>query len=755
MVKKEDKEYILECTRALLEVCDGARTEDGKGFNKFDAKFVRDLMEQYETRESLSLRQWHALSDALMKYKNQLSRMEYTTLRLKDIDFKGTAEEDKVKIEVRENKMVVDTPYNRKWLNEFKREIRKDNRTWNNEGKVWLVDIYDLEVGEKVLDVTEKYFDVDLDVELPDVTFGTAKIGEFGIIFDTQYDEEFIQKVKSFRNRDYDDENKTWEVKLMSVDEVEKVESILDEWDIDVYPEVYEHIEDKWDGLKKEKERHKKLVKLSRQKSLKSEYDVDLPSDDLTLRPFQKFGVKMLDLREKGLIADEMGLGKTIQVLAHLYNKPDRRPVIVVVPSSVKFNWRREIIKWTEASKEDVQILKGENGRVEGGKDWYIVNYAILHHRLDSVEKVDCEALIVDESHYIKNRDALRTEATKNLGRSIKHIYCLTGTPMPNRPAELWQQLEILEPREEDFQSFWSNGNTAGFARKYCGAKQTRWGWDVNGATNLDELQRKLRENIMIRRKKKDVLDELPEKQRFKVSMNLENRNEYKQAVNNFRRWMRNEDKANGDWGKAEVMVKIEKLKQLAWEGKYENMVEWIENVLTQVDKLVVFAHHQELQSKLYSDFEEDAVQLIGGMSSVNRQKVIDEFTENDEVKLMVASIKAAGTGINLQVASTAVFTEIGWTPSEHNQAEDRIHRMGQEDESVNIYYLMAEDTIEGTTFRAINEKQKIIDEAIDGVVDDDKKGVMMEVLEEEEILQDVNSKKLSEFEDGERIKEV
>lgn len=737
MISDEEKELILDMYNTLVGVCDGAETRDGKGFNSFDARFVRELMEKYQEDDSLTLKQWKALAKVLLKYRKQLTNLGHSPTDLKKIKFGSIEKKKGVKIKVKEDVLIIDTPYDEKWLKEFKREIPKDNRVWNNTGKIWRIDIRNKEIAERAIEITEKHFDVEFDANIPDVPFGEARVESSRVVLETEDNDEFLKRIKGFTKREYDDTEFIWSVEPTSLEEVEELEDILEEWDIDVYPDVYQYLEEKWMKFKEEKEKKKELVELSKQKSLEEDYEVDLPSDDLTLYPFQKFGVKLLDIRGKALLADEMGLGKSVMTLAHLYNHQERRPIILIVPSSVKINWKREILKWTDSGDDDIVVLEGEEGEIEKGKSWYIVNYAVLHHRLEQLEEINYKGIVVDESHYIKNKEALRTKATRKLAEETDHVYCLSGTPMPNRPVELWQQLDILDPIEEDFQTFWPDDDlgTRGFAKKYCNATKVKFGWDVNGAQNLDELQRKLRESIMIRRRKSDVLEELPEKQRFRIPMQLDNRSKYNDVVRNFKQWMRERDKEK-DWGHAEVAVKMEKLIQVAWKGKYDYMIDWIQDTLSQVDKLVVFAHHKELQSLLYEDFKENAVQLVGGMSSTQRQDVIDKFTNDDDVKLIIASMKSGGEGINLQVASTAVFTEIGWTPSQHKQAEDRIHRMGQENDSVNIYYLMAEDTIEETIYKTINRKQKVVDEAIDGIVEEDKKGVIMEVLEEEDLIE-------------------
>jgi len=636
------------------------------------------------------------------------------------------------------------TPYNEGFKGTLKRNIHYTKREFDWNRKAWLVKVtFSKEEIKEAFRIIKNYFEINIDVEIPDIPFGKVFVEDDKLVFDVDYDEDFINDIKQSLGGIFDKKTKNWYVSISKESKIDEVYRIIEEYNIKEDDDIDEYIENVKNQLIEERKKRRELAELSKQKSLNEDYEVSLPDDDdLELYPFQKYAIKMLDLRKKGLIADEMGLGKTVEVLTHLYNHQQWRPVLVIVPSSVKINWKREISKWTESSEDDICVLTGQNGNITRKKDWYIVNYAILHHRLEELLKLDYKAMIIDESHYIKNYKAKRTKSVKKLSENVEHIYCLSGTPMPNRPIELWSQINILNPKVEDFKTLWGNKNSKGFAKKYCNAHENKWGWDVDGASNLDELYNKLRKSVMIRRRKKDVLDELPDKRRLLVPLEIDNRSEYQQAEQNFTQWM-NKYNPISNWEEAEILVRMEKLKQIAWKGKYKQMIKWVNDMLEHGDKTVIFAHHRELQSKLYEEYEDISVKIAGGMNDNDKQDAIDEFTNNDDIRLCITSTQAGGTGINLQVSSRAVFTEIGWTSSEHNQAEDRIHRIGQE-EQCDIYYLMAENTIEEEIFNLINQKQQKIDEAIDGIVDDSKKGIMMEILKKED--NKINSESLDKF---------
>ena len=226
----------------------------------------------------------------------------------------------------------------------------------------------------------------------------------------------------------------------------------------------------------------------------------------------------------------------------------------------------------------------------------------------------------------------------------------------------------------------------------------------------------------MLRRKKKDVLKELPAKVWSFIPMELDNRKEYVQAENNFIKWVhetKGKDAAEKARG-AEVLSSIEALKQLAVKGKLEQAMDWIEDFLQSGKKLVVFATHKFVIQTLVDEFPDISVKVDGSVSMKKRQEVVDQFQKDKKIKLFIGNIKAAGVGITLTAASDVAFLELPWTPGELEQASDRVHRIGQND-SVSIYYLLAHETIEDKIATMIDNKRKILDGILDGKETDDE----------------------------------
>jgi SWI/SNF-related matrix-associated actin-dependent regulator 1 of chromatin subfamily A len=427
------------------------------------------------------------------------------------------------------------------------------------------------------------------------------------------------------------------------------------------------------------------------------------------LLPFQKAGVAYALDKQKTFVADEMGLGKTIEALATL-KAANAFPALVICPASVKLNWRDEALKWLPGAA--VYVLNGKApGSALASADIVILNYDILNKWLETLLAIHWAALICDESHYCKNHKAQRTEAVKELAKPIQFRLLLTGTPILNRPQELISQLQILG-RLDQFGGFWN------FAKRYCAAQQMRYGWDMSGADHLDELQEMLRANCFVRRSKSEVLTELPPKRRVNLPVSLNNREEYDKAESDLIQWLR-ETKGNAAAAKAsanEALVKVEYLKQLAATGKYDAIRDWVESFLETGEKLVLFAWHTDIVESLGARF--NAPVIHGGTSIEDRQAAIDRFQKDPGCNLIVCNIQAGGVGITLTAASNVAFVELGWNPATMDQAEDRLHRIGQA-ESVTAWYLLAENTIDTRIWRLIENKRQVVNAVSDGILNE------------------------------------
>ena len=455
-----------------------------------------------------------------------------------------------------------------------------------------------------------------------------------------------------------------------------------------------------------------------------------IPGLKLELYPFQRKGVAFIEDREgRALIADDMGLGKTAQALAWLMlRKEESLPALVVTPANVKMKWGREIDKWTDIP---YWILSGRDHHQKmpsaklgtgstDGKDITLINYDIVDGWLEILQGVGFKTVILDEVHYIKNSKALRTKAIKKLSKKADYLIELSGTPITNRPIEFWNALSIL--RKDLFPYYW------GFVNKYCGGYQqqvyvkgkfgqptTRTVTDKKGASNTKELHEILTKTIMLRRKKSEVLPDLPDKTISVIPIPIDNRDEYDRAEANLALWIAEQEGKIVSKDYPIWLARFEKLKQIAARGKIKAALNWIEDFLVTGEKLVTFAVHHEILDTLNEyPFETKSVKIDGRTPTNKRDEIAQQFQTDEEIGLFIGGLRAVKEGMDLFAASNSCFLELGWTPGEHNQAEDRLHRIGQKN-AVTAWYLVAENTIEEEIAEILDEKRAVLTMILDG----------------------------------------
>jgi len=423
--------------------------------------------------------------------------------------------------------------------------------------------------------------------------------------------------------------------------------------------------------------------------------------------PFQFEGIKFLwENNGRGLIADDMGLGKTLQALGWIAMM-DAFPTIIVCPANGKYNWLEQIRMHTRITAEVLEGRKTYPPQKDSAV--WIINYEIIQNWVEVLIQMKPATVVVDECHYIKNTRIKRTKACQKLAVACRHVIAMSGTPVINRPAEFFPPLNMVAPRA--FSSFWK------YAFRYCNPKPG-WrgqGWDFSGASHIPELHSKI-QPYMIRRTKLEVLPQLPKKTRTAIPVNIDNIREYTRACNDFLEWYKAKKgvQAAVTASNAVAVVKLGQLKRLAGQGKTGAATQWIQDFLEEsTDKLVVFCYHTAIFSQLVREFR--PIAAIGKQAGHNRQAEIRRFQQDPACRLYIGSIKADGTGITLTAASTVLFLELGWTPGEMEQAEDRINRIGQEADKLNIYYMLGKNTIDLHIWEIIESKRKLINQIIDG----------------------------------------
>lgn len=448
-----------------------------------------------------------------------------------------------------------------------------------------------------------------------------------------------------------------------------------------------------------------------------SDIEVPIP-DGKEYYGYQKAGIAYALKNKNVLIADDMGLGKTVQAIGVINSEPSINRVLIVCPSSLKHNWRKELEAWLTRDLSTAILTTKNTQPID--RDILIINYDILaSEKMKWVSELDYDLIIADEAHKVKNKKAKRSAAYYALAKKVDRKLMLTGTPILNRPIELFYIIESLGFDMD----YWR------YARRYCDAKKTKGFWDMSGSSNLEELQMKLRQTIMVRRQKADVLTELPPKRRQIIELDPEKYKDYIEAeqdlLNGVAPGFKSEDyepDSNLDDFEARVgslremsaadVAEIAKLRHQTALAKVPDVVEHLKGVLEEVDKVIVFAHHRDVLTSIHEAFNGSSVILMGGMKDDDKDMSVTKFQTDPDIRVFVGSIQAAGVGLTLTAASVVIFAELDWVPANLTQAEDRAHRIGQTD-SVLVQHIVIDGSIDSTLAKRIVGKQNIIDKAL------------------------------------------
>ena len=415
----------------------------------------------------------------------------------------------------------------------------------------------------------------------------------------------------------------------------------------------------------------------------------------------QKVAIEKLVGSKRFILADDMGLGKTTStIIAAL--ETDIKKILIVCPASLKINWEREIRNYTDRS---VYISEGKNFSTE--HDFVIVNYDIIKNFYDlkdkensPITKANFDLVIIDEAHYISNPQAQRTKLINSFVKNTEYLWLLTGTPMTSRPINYYNLLNLIESPVAQ--------NWMAYVIRYCQGYQFKAGnrkvWNVNGASNLEELRDRTSRQVL-RRLKTDVLD-LPEKIITPIYLRLKSK-KYEELMGEYYEWFNKHP--NESKSLTVQFNKLMKVRQVIAEEKIDNTIEVVENILELGKKVIIFTNFTDTLHKIHSHFGKKSVYLDGTCSKVHRQHAVDQFQENDKIKVFVGNLQAAGVGITLTAGEAVVFNDLSFVPAHHQQAEDRAYRYGQKN-CVSVYYPLFENTIEGVIYDMLINKKNIID---------------------------------------------
>lgn len=420
------------------------------------------------------------------------------------------------------------------------------------------------------------------------------------------------------------------------------------------------------------------------------------------LRPYQVDFVKyMIAKKGRAFLGDSMGAGKTISALAWLVYS-DAYPALIVVNAPTKLQWYQQYRDWlkkTPGADYRCQILSGQKPYKLDPNVSCIINWDILHHWKDALAQFGFKYLVGDEVQAIGNPESKRAIAFRMLSKVIPECVCMSGTPARSKPAQFWTVLNIMMPAE--FPNYYK------YLYRYCEPKSTPWGMQFNGASHVQELHYKMSQ-CLLRRTKEEVMKWLPPKTMEVVPLEIDKtlENEY-----------RDQEAEIYKEGTSDLHQRVADLMRTAYALKEKSLLRWVEDFLDSGNKLLLFAWHRDVVDLLVDSLKKyHPVKIYGGISVSAREDAKTTFIQDDKCRIMVANIQAGGVGIDglQKVCNHVAFAEFSHTPLDHRQAEDRLHRGGQ-DLPVTSYYLIAPGTVDDDSVEVLDDRAQMLDNALDG----------------------------------------
>ena len=641
--------------------------------------------------------------------------------------------------------------YNPAFNSALKAAISFPQVKFNGPTKQWTLANND-EVLNKAVEVLEKagaFFDDSLAelrgentftpiVASKRVTDTTATLNGASVILQWPYISEpdirsrIMGEVKSTQGRKWNPERKSWSIALTEaaplIDRLRKLEltqATALALVIEDIPEVHTVMEER-----------AKRIAISSASRLDDTLLVSEMRDELAkhfpagreLYPFQYVGVQFAQLAGgRCLVGDDMGIGKTIQALAYIALNQDKLPALVVCPANVKYNWAKEAEAWLP--NLSVNVVEGRSKGTIEPADIIICNYDIMSGRMSQLLDMDINIVVCDESHYLKNGKAKRTEATLEVAKQSHAALCLSGTAITNRPNEFFTTLNLVRPNE--FNSRWA------YEERYCDGYKNDWGhWDATGSSNTDELHQRTRD-FSIRRLKQEVLTELPDKQRtlHTVKPSKQELTDYNaKHASWIAEWEYHQEAHT--LPKGFVLNMLTDLRHECGKMKATSAVDYIKEYRNITGKpLVVFAHHKDVLKSIHGGLIDDKDHrwrmgiIAGGVNAEARQQRVEAF-QAGQLDVMLCSTVAAKEGITLTEADTVLFVEREWVPAWEEQAEDRVYRIGQDSDSVQAVYLTVAGTIDEKFNTVIEAKRAVVMAVLNGGEMDERKGIANALIE-------------------------
>ena len=639
-------------------------------------------------------------------------------------------------------------PFDTSASNALKHEMPWPRTQFDGEKKMWTVDD-DIETIKKAVDVLQEHgYDfthllLSDGVEQPRGYVKARGTGaeirgrqvelRWDFVRDVDVRARLLEVIKSIAGRRFDPQRKTWLIPVAQGHNIVKelagaseefpngnggVFRILEK-EVRALPEINEWLEDAMKRV--ELSQAVDLEGSELMEDLDARLDATFP-EHLSLYPFQRVGVAFIELADgRCIIGDDMGVGKTIQAIGYMGLHIDRWPALVVCPANVKYNWQKEINKWLPSAS--VEVIKTGKDEVPDS-DFVIINYDLMSKQMDALIRRGFNTIVCDESHYLKNKDAKRTQATLRVAADADAVLCLSGTAITSRPKEFFTTLNLIAP--EQFPSFMR------FARRYCDAWHNGYGWDFNGSSNEAELNDRIRD-FCIRRLKSEVLTELPDKTRtmFPVYLDDKAARIYAQTRLNWIGEYESRLDRNQPVDSGFVLQMLTEMRHQCGILKIPHALQWIDEYVSTTGKpLVVFTHHKDVVKEIFSTLRKSwrTAVITGDVAPIDRANIVDSF-QAGELDVLVATTKATKEGITLTRADTTLFIEREWVPAWEEQAEDRVYRIGQESNAVQAVYLSAMGTVDEHFDEVVEEKRKVVKAVLDGGTVDERKGIVKDLL--------------------------
>ncbi len=435
------------------------------------------------------------------------------------------------------------------------------------------------------------------------------------------------------------------------------------------------------------------------------------------LRSYQVTGYQwmraLLQMDMGGILADEMGLGKSVQLITLVLAQRGSGPSLIVCPASLVYNWQAEFAKF--APQLDVAVVAGtapqRSALRRQGHEVYITSYDLLRRDVRSWAQMDLWLEVLDEAQYIKNHETLAARATKAL--NARHRLALTGTPIENRLSELWSIFDYLMP---------------GLLGSYDRFRERYEQPIVDGDEEVADRLRAAVGPFILRRLKKDVLKDLPEKleQVVFAQMETEQRKLYQGHEQALRHSLAKQDDAAFSQGKLQVLAELTRLRQICcdpsllfedYDGgscKLDAIMELISSAMDSQQKVLVFSQFTSYLALIAEELDRRDVAyftITGATPKRRRLDLVDTFN-GDDTPVFLVSLKAGGTGLNLVGASVVIHADPWWNAAAQNQATDRAHRIGQK-RNVSVYKVIARDTIEERILALQELKSDLADQVV------------------------------------------